>query len=114
MMTCPDCNGAGAVPALGDDEEDDGYAPCPTCARTLKAKLRRLSAWLTYWMRVAKSLATDKRLPWGVRYLFRVALLVKCLPVDFGIDEALLGIGMLLMLTVYRPTWNAIRAEAKR
>lgn len=64
-------------------------------------------------IRIAKALATDQRLPRHVRWLFRLALLVKCSPVDFGIDEALLAIGVLLLVTRHRDTWRAIRAESR-
>jgi len=63
-------------------------------------------------MRLMKALTTDKRLPRPVRWLFRVAFIVKCIPgPDFGIDEALLLIGALLLAGPYRHVWRAIRQD---
>ena len=65
-------------------------------------------------IRLMKALATDPRLPRSVRWLFRVALVVKLVPgPDFGIDEALLVVGGLLLLGPYRATWQAIRRETR-
>lgn len=66
-----------------------------------------------YAMRLAKAAATDKRLPRPVRWLFGAALAVKVLPVDFGIDEALLLVGIALLSTKYRSTWREIRTELR-
>lgn len=69
------------------------------------AKLRRV-------LRLAKAAATDSRLPWPVRWLFRVALAIKCVPVpDFGLDEIFLLGGMALLAGPYRGTWKLIREE---
>lgn len=68
---------------------------------------------VTYAMRLAKAAATDKRLPRPVRGLFGAALAVKVLPVDFGIDEALLLAGIVLLATKYRTTWREIRTELR-
>jgi hypothetical protein len=62
-------------------------------------------------LRLAKAAATDPRLPRPVRWLFVTGLAVKCLPVDFGLDEVLLGTGLVLLFTRYRKTWAAIRSE---
>ena len=65
--------------------------------------------WL---LRMAKAAASDRRLPRGVRWLFAAALAIKCIPFpDFGLDEAMLLVGMLLLLGPYRRTWRIIRAE---
>jgi NADH:ubiquinone oxidoreductase subunit 2 (subunit N) len=64
-------------------------------------------------MRLAKAAATDKRLPWPVRWLFTVALVVKCSPVDFGIDEVLLLVGVGLLAGPYRATWAEIRKDVR-
>jgi len=64
-------------------------------------------------MRLAKAAATDKRLPRPVRWLFTTALAVKMLPVDFGIDETLLLVGIVLLSTRYRSTWRDIRADVR-
>ena len=65
-------------------------------------------------IRLMSALATDPRLPRPVRWLFRVALIIKMIPgPDFAIDEALLVIGGLLLLGPYRETWRAIRRETR-
>jgi hypothetical protein len=62
-------------------------------------------------MRLAKVCTTDKRLPRSVRWLFIVGLAAKALPVDFGIDEFCLGLGIILLVTLHRETWAQIRSE---
>lgn len=64
-------------------------------------------------MLLAKAAATDPRLPRPVRWLFAIGLAAKLLPVDFGIDEVALGLGILLLSTKYRATWKEIREEIK-
>lgn len=65
-------------------------------------------------MRVAKALATDKRLPWPVRWMFAAAIAIKAVPLpDFGIDEILLIVGALLLLGPYRKTWRSIWEETR-
>ena len=65
-------------------------------------------------MRLAKAAATDPRLPRPVRWLFAVSLAVKALPVpDFGIDEAGLLLGIVLLSTIYKHQWAEIRSEIK-
>jgi phosphate/sulfate permease len=66
-------------------------------------------------IRLAKALATDKRLPRPVRWLFGASLAVKAVPFpDFGVDEIALGIGIALLLTVYRRQFAEIRRETRR
>lgn len=72
--------------------------------------LRRRVARL---VRLGKALATDKRLPPSVRWCFRVALVAKVLPVDFGIDEVALVAGVVLLATRHRETWRTICAETR-
>jgi len=67
--------------------------------------------WLKRMMRLAKAAATDKRLPPSVRWLFKIGLLAKLMPIDFGIDEVCLGLGVLLLATLHRETWAQIRSE---
>jgi hypothetical protein len=65
-------------------------------------------------MRLAKAAATDKRLPRSVRWLFRIGLAAKLFPgPDFGIDELAFGIGIVLLSTKYRSTWNEIRTDVR-
>jgi hypothetical protein len=65
-------------------------------------------------IRLMRALATDPRLPRPVRWLFRVALVIRLIPgPDLGIDEALLILGALLLAGPYRATWKAIRAETR-
>jgi hypothetical protein len=69
--------------------------------------------WLRYAIRVAKALATDERLPKPLRWALRIALAIKVVPVpDMGIDEVLLVVVGILLLTIYRPTLRAIMAES--
>lgn len=67
-----------------------------------------------YWLRIARALATDKRIPAPLRWAIRVGLAVKCLPVDFGADELILGTCGLVLATVYRSTCREIIAEVPR
>ena len=67
-----------------------------------------------YLMRIAKMLTTDDRLPRPLRWTLSAALAIKVVPVpDLGIDEVLLVIIGLLLVTVYRPTLKAILEESK-
>lgn len=67
-----------------------------------------------YFMKVTKALATDKRLPRPLRWALTVALAIKVVPVpDFGLDEVILVVVVVLLLTVYRPTFRAILAESR-
>lgn len=70
---------------------------------------------LLYLVKVAKMCATDERLPRPLRWTLGVALAIKVVPVpDFGIDEILLIVIGILLVTVYRPTFKAILAEARQ
>jgi hypothetical protein len=77
----------------------------------LRRWFARAKSWAKRMMRYAKAAATDKRLPRPVRWLFVAGLAVKCLPVDFGLDELLLGTGIVLLATRYRKVWAEIRAD---
>ena len=79
----------------------------------MRAKYTALRAWFHRWLRIAKALATDTRLPWPVRWLFTAALAIKCLPIDFGIDEVLLLVGVALLAGPYRGVWTQIREETR-
>jgi hypothetical protein len=69
---------------------------------------------LRFAMKVAKALATDDRLPRRLRWAIGIALAIKVVPVpDFGVDEIILVICGALLLTVYRPTFQTILAEAR-
>ncbi|HEX6394202.1 MAG TPA: hypothetical protein VFZ97_12225 [Acidimicrobiales bacterium] len=70
---------------------------------------------LLYLVRVAKACATDDRLPRPLRWVLGVALVIKAVPVpDFGIDEVLLIVVGILLVTLYRPTFRAILEESRR
>lgn len=70
---------------------------------------------LLYLVRVAKMCATDERLPRPLRWALGVALAIKVVPVpDFGIDEILLVVIGILLVTVYRPTFKEILAASRR
>jgi hypothetical protein len=67
-----------------------------------------------YLLRVTKALATDKRLPKPLRWGLKVALAIKMVPVpDLGIDEVILLLIGVLLVTVYRPTLHAILSESR-
>lgn len=69
---------------------------------------------LLYLVKVAKMCATDERLPRPLRWVLGVALAIKVVPVpDFGIDEILLIVIGVLLMTVYRSTFKAILAESR-
>jgi hypothetical protein len=69
---------------------------------------------LRYVTKVAKALATDERLPRPLRWGLRVALAIKVVPLpDLGIDEVILVVIGVLLLTVYRPTLRAILHESR-
>ena len=74
----------------------------------MKAKIKRT-------FRLLKALATDPRIPRPVRWLIGVSLAIKTVPFpDFGIDEIGLLIAFVLLSTIYRQTFNEIRAEIRQ
>lgn len=82
------------------------------CAGLLTVAFRRQ---IGFGIRVAKRVATDERLPKPLRWALRVGLAIKAVPVpDLGIDEVLLLVVAVLLLTVYRPTLRTILAESAR
>jgi hypothetical protein len=69
---------------------------------------------LRFAMRLTKALATDERLPRPLRWAIGFALAVKVVPVpDFGVDEIILLVIGVLLLTVYRPTFREIVVETR-
>ena len=69
---------------------------------------------LRFAMKVTKAVATDERLPRPLRWAIGVALAMKVVPVpDFGIDELILVVIGVLLLTVYRSTFQTIVAESR-
>src|SRR5579875_2263622 len=69
---------------------------------------------LRFAMKVTKAVATDERLPRPLRWAIGVALAMKVVPIpDFGLDELILVVIGVLLLTVYRPTFRTIVAEAR-
>jgi hypothetical protein len=80
----------------------------------MRAKLATLRGWFHRWLRIAKALTTDKRLPRPVRWLFTAALAIKAIPLpDFGVDEVLLLVGIGLLAGPYRGVWRQIREETR-
>lgn len=72
-------------------------------------------AKLVFAMKLAKALATDQRLPRPLRWALGFALAVKVTPVpDFGVDEVILVVVAVLLLTLYRSTFRMILAETRR
>jgi hypothetical protein len=78
---------------------------------TRRSKEMQVRSRIKRALRLAKAAATDPRLPKPVRWLFVTGLAAKALPVDFGLDELLLGTGLVLLLTRYRGVWREICAE---
>lgn len=69
---------------------------------------------LRFAMKLTKALATDERLPRSMRWAVGIALAVKVVPVpDFGVDEIILLVIGVLLLTVYRPTFREIVGETR-
>lgn len=69
---------------------------------------------LRYLLKVAKALSKDERLPLPLRWGLRVALVIKVVPVpDLGLDEIVLVVIGILLVTVYRPTLRAILEESR-
>jgi hypothetical protein len=69
---------------------------------------------LRYLVKVAKALATDERLPRPLRWALTVALAIKVVPApDFGVDEVILSVVGVLLVTVYRPTLREILDESR-
>lgn len=68
---------------------------------------------LRFYVRIAKALARDPRLPRPLRWLIGVGLVAKAMPVDFGVDEIALGIAALLLATRYRAVVRAVVAEQR-
>jgi hypothetical protein len=67
-----------------------------------------------YLVKVAKALATDERLPRPLRWGLKLALAMKVVPFpDLGIDELILVVIGVLLVTVYRPTLRAILDESR-
>jgi hypothetical protein len=69
---------------------------------------------VVFAVRFAKILMTDRRVPRPLRWLIRVSLAIKVVPVpDFGVDEAVLvGVGLVLVI-FYRPVLVAMLEEAR-
>jgi hypothetical protein len=69
---------------------------------------------LQFAIRFAKTLMTDQRVPRPLRWLIGVSLAIKVVPFpDFGVDEVVLVVVGLLLVTFYRPTLRAILEETK-
>jgi hypothetical protein len=69
---------------------------------------------LRFAIKLTKVLATDERLPRPLRWAIGVGLAIKVVPVpDFGVDEMILVLAGALLLTVYRPRFREIIAEAR-
>lgn len=67
---------------------------------------------LRFAVKLAKALVTDERVPRPIRLAIGVSLAIKVVPFpDFGVDEVILFVVAVLLLTVYRSTLRAIVAE---
>lgn len=68
---------------------------------------------MKYEVKVLKQCVKDPRVPRFIKWLVGIGLVVKLWPIDFGLDEILLGSAILLMVTRYRKVWNEIREEVR-
>lgn len=69
---------------------------------------------LRFALKLTKALVSDERLPRPVRWAIGVALAMKVVPLpDFGLDEVILVVIAVLLLTIYRSTFQAIVAETR-
>ncbi|HKR99644.1 MAG TPA: hypothetical protein VJU79_09030 [Candidatus Dormibacteraeota bacterium] len=65
-------------------------------------------------IRIARALATDRRLPRPMRWMFAIALAIKTVPLpDLGVDEVLLVIAGLWLVIGHRRTFRAIVSESR-
>lgn len=68
---------------------------------------------IRFYIRVARALARDRRLPRWLRWLIGIGLAAKALPVDFGVDEVALGLAAAVLATRYRAVVRAVVAEQR-
>jgi len=66
------------------------------------ARLRRAAVRFAHWAgvagRTARYLWTVRAaIPWPVRVLLGAAMVIKCLPLDFGADEALTVVAAVIL-----------------
>jgi|GEM_PF-2325040 len=69
---------------------------------------------LSFAVKFARTLMSDQRVPRPLRWLIGVSLAIKVVPFpDFGVDEVVLIIVGLVLLTFYRPALRAILEETR-
>lgn len=60
--------------------------------------VRRLAGWVAVAGRTARYLWTVRAaIPWPVRVILAVAMAIKCLPFDFGVDETLTVVAAVIL-----------------
>ena len=65
---------------------------------TITAAVRRFAHWVAVAGRTCRFLWTVRAaIPWPVRCILAVAMVIKCLPFDGGIDETLTVIAALIL-----------------
>ena len=65
---------------------------------TITSAVRRAARWAATAGRTCRFLWTVRAaIPWPVRVILAVAMVVKCLPLDFGADEALTVIAAVIL-----------------
>ena len=69
---------------------------------------------LMFAIRFARSLVSDQRVPRPLRWLIGVSLAIKVVPFpDFGVDEVILFVVGVVLVTFHRPALRAILEETR-
>jgi membrane protein implicated in regulation of membrane protease activity len=69
---------------------------------------------LSFAVKFARTLMSDQRVPRPLRWLIGVSLAIKVVPIpDFGVDEVVLIVVGLVLLTFYKPVLRAILEETR-
>src|SRR5260370_36694010 len=80
-------------------------------------RMRKVGGWIAGAGRTCRFLWTVRAaIPWPVKILLVVAMAVKCLPLDFGVDETLTAIAVVILHWMrpglMRACWRAARNTA--
>jgi hypothetical protein len=83
----------------------------------MTARLRAIARWMAAAGRTARFLWTVRSaIPWPVRVILAVAMVIKCAPLDFGIDEVLTAVAVLVLNRtrpgLMKACWRAAQVRA--
>lgn len=83
----------------------------------MKDRAKAVIRWASQAARTCRYLWTCRAaIPWPVKALLAMAMVIKCLPLDFGVDEALTAIAVLLLQRfrpgLIRACWQAASLRA--